>query len=82
MHSRSTEALDAQAAVLYGRWLRAVDLLWRETLRRKRSAGEERRRAERRARNLRRIVRRALSEYHKLEVERQRRAERESGAAG
>jgi len=68
-------ALDIRAALLRSRWMRAVDLLWRETvLRRELSEGMERRRVERRARNLQKLVRRALSEYHRIEIERQRRA--------
>jgi hypothetical protein len=68
-----SQALDAQAALLYARWLRAVDMLWRETVLRRLSQGEDSRRAERRARNLRKIVRKALSKYHRIELERQRR---------
>jgi hypothetical protein len=68
-------SLDFRAELLFTRWARAVDLLWRATVARRRLPdGEERRRAERRARNLQRIVRRALSEYHRIEVERQRAA--------
>jgi len=53
------------------RWRKAVDTLWREVLyyRRARLADRERERADRRLRNLRRIVRHALSEYHRLQVE-------------
>ncbi|MFN2386946.1 MAG: hypothetical protein ABR576_11800 [Thermoanaerobaculia bacterium] len=70
------DALDIGAAVLYERWRRAVDLLWRETIRRRQADLQERERirADRRLRNLRRIVRRALDEYHRIEVERQRSA--------
>jgi len=72
--------LEAQVALLRSRWVRAVDLLWRETLlRRKLLEGKERRRAERRAKNLQKIVRKALSEYHRIELEWRRRAEAESG---
>lgn len=58
------------AAVAYARWKRAVDLLVREVVLRRenRVAEEERSRAERRVRNLRRIVRRALSEYSRLQM--------------
>ena len=42
-------------------------------------AERERARSARRMKNLQRIVRRALSEYHRIELERQRRAEREPG---
>lgn len=68
------DALDLGAAVLYGRWRRAVDLLWRETVRRRRANLEERERirTDRRLRNLRRIVRRALDKYHRIEIERQK----------
>ena len=70
-----TETFDL-AAVAYARWKRAVDLLAREAVRRRRAAVEEaeQRRAARRARSLRRIVRRALSELHRIELERQARA--------
>lgn len=58
------------AAVAYARWKRAVDLLVREVVLRRenRLAVEERSRAERRVRNLRRIVRKALSEYSRLQM--------------
>ena len=48
------------------RWKRAVDRLWREILllRRQRLESRERDRASRRVKNLRRIVRKALAEYH------------------
>jgi hypothetical protein len=64
-----TETFDL-AAVAYARWKRAVDLLVREVVLRRenRLAQEERSRAERRVRNLRRIVRRALSEYSRLQM--------------
>ena len=70
------DALDLGAAILYERWRRAVDLLWRETVRRRQADLEERERirADRRLRNLRRIVRRALDKYHRIEIERQRTA--------
>lgn len=71
----AADALDAQAALLYARWMRAVDMLWRETVIRRVSRGEERKRAERRSRNLRKIVRKALSEYHRIELKRLRRDE-------
>jgi hypothetical protein len=62
-----------EATIAQQRWRRAVDNLWREVVynRRVRLAHRERERAEKRLRNLRRIVRRALSEYHRIEVERQ-----------
>jgi len=68
------DALDARASLLHARWMRAVDILWRETVfRRTLAEGKERRRAERRARSLQKIVRKALSEYHRIELQRQRR---------
>jgi hypothetical protein len=72
------EALDLGPAVLYERWRRSVDRLWRETVWRRQADLEERERirAERRLKNLRRIVRRALDAYHQIELERQ---EREAG---
>ena len=65
-------ALDLAAELLYGRMRRAVDLLWRETVVRKRERLDERerRRSVRRMRNLQRIVRRALAAYHRIELER------------
>ena len=70
------DALDLTAALLYARWRRAVDLLWREAVRRRQSSLEERERARsaRRMKNLQRIVRKALADYHRIEMERQRRA--------
>jgi len=70
-----TETFDL-AAIAYARWKRAVDLLAREAVRRRQAAvvEAEQRRANRRARNLRRIVRRALSELHRIELERQAQA--------
>ena len=70
-----TETFDL-AAIAYARWKRAVDLLAREAVRRRQAAvvEAEQRRANRRARSLRRIVRRALSELHRIELERQARA--------
>ena len=70
--------LDLSADLLYTRWKRAVDILWRETVRRRRQvtqAERERARSARRMRNLQRIVRKALSDYHKIELQRQRVAE-------
>lgn len=71
-----TETFDL-AGVAYARWKRAVDLLAREAVRRRRAAAAEaeRRRADRRARSLRRIVRHALSELHRIELERYARAQ-------
>jgi len=70
--------LDLSADLLYTRWKRAVDILWRETVRRRRQVAQaerERARSARRMRNLQRIVRKALSDYHKIELQRQRMAE-------
>lgn len=68
------DVLDPAAELLYARWRRAVDLLWREVLYRRRLglAGRERARSARRMRNLQKIVRKALSDYHRLELDRQR----------
>lgn len=68
-----TETLDL-AAIAYARWKRAVDLLVREVVRRREDQQREElsARAERRVKNLRRIVRRALSEYSRIQLERQR----------
>ena len=67
-----TETFDLAEAA-YARWKRAVDLLVREVVRRREAQAleEERSRVERRVRNLRRIVRRALSEYSRIQIERQ-----------
>lgn len=73
MRSHGDLMLDSEAALLYARWTRAVDMLWRETVLCRLTRAEDRRRAERRARNVRKIVRKALSEYHRIELERQRR---------
>jgi hypothetical protein len=67
--------LDFAAELLYARWKRAVDILWRESVHRRQKSIEkqERARSARRLRNLQRIVRRALADYHRIELERQRR---------
>ncbi len=68
-----TETFDV--AVAYARWKRAVDLLVREMVRRRREQQarlEESTRAERRMKSLRRIVRKALSEYSRIQIARQR----------
>ena len=67
--------LDFAAELLYARWKRAVDILWRESVHRRQKSIEkqERARSARRLRNLQRIVRRALADYHCIELERQRR---------
>jgi hypothetical protein len=72
------DALDPAAELLYLRWRRAVDLLWREAvLRRELGLAErERARSARRMKSLQKIVRKALADYHRIELERQRRAER------
>jgi hypothetical protein len=64
--------LDIAARTSLHRWHRAVDLLWREAvgLRRAHLQARERARAERRRRSLQRIVRRALSEYHRIQMAR------------
>lgn len=66
------QTLDPAADLLYARWRRAVDLLWREVLRRRQRQLTERERAlaARRIRNLQRIVRKALAEYHRIQLER------------
>ncbi|MGH9315911.1 MAG: hypothetical protein ACRD1P_02230, partial [Thermoanaerobaculia bacterium] len=60
-------------SLAHERWRKAVDSLWREVLytRRARLEERERERSRRRLKNLRRIVRKALTEYHRLELERQ-----------
>jgi hypothetical protein len=70
-----TGALDIAAHLAQERWRKAVDNLWREVLYARRARLEELElaRSRRRLKNLRRIVRRALSEYHRLELERQTR---------
>jgi hypothetical protein len=69
------DTLDFAAELLYARWKRAVDILWRESVHRRQKSIEkqERARSARRLRNLQRIVRRALADYHCIELERQRR---------
>ncbi|HTO77219.1 MAG TPA: hypothetical protein VMQ61_14165 [Thermoanaerobaculia bacterium] len=76
------EVLDLTADLLYRRWRRAVDLLWRETVRYRysRLAGWERLRSARRRRSLQKIVRKALSECHRIEIERQKRSEQAAAA--
>ena len=66
------QALNPPTDLLYARWRRAVDLLWREVLRRRRRQLNDRERAlaARRIRNLQKIVRKALSEYHRIQLER------------
>lgn len=69
------DVLEITAAVLYARWRRAVDLLWRESVIRRQLASDHRESARdaRRRRNLQRIVRKALADYHRIELERQAR---------
>jgi hypothetical protein len=65
-----TETFDL-ASLAYARWKRSVDLLVREVVRRRRTRAEEsaeHARAVRRVRSLRRIVRKALSEYSRLQM--------------
>ena len=66
------ETLNLSAELLSARFRRSVDLLWRETvqLRQARLDERERRRLARRMRNLQKIVRRALADYHRIELER------------
>lgn len=68
------ETLDLAVLTAEARWKRAVDLLWREVvrLRRQRLEARERERARKRLKNLRRIVRRALSDYHTSALARQK----------
>ncbi len=67
-----TETFDLAVAIAYARWKRAVGLLVREVVRRRanRIAEGERARAEQRVRSLRRIVRKALSDYSRLQIAR------------
>ena len=69
------DTLDLTAELLYARWRRAVDLLWREAVRRRQSglAERERARSGKRVKSLQKIVRKALADYHRIELERQRR---------
>jgi hypothetical protein len=63
--------LEITPSVLYARWKRAVDLLWRESVLRRRAAGRHESAADlRRRRSLQRIVRKALSDYHRIELDR------------
>ena len=66
------DVLDVTAELLSARFRRAVDLLWRETVRRRKARLDERerRRSARRMRNLQKIVRRALADYQRLYVQR------------
>jgi hypothetical protein len=66
------DTLNLTAELLSARFRRAVDLLWRETVQRRqvRSDERERRRSARRMKNLQKIVRKALDDYHRIELER------------
>ena len=66
------DALDVTAELLSARFRRSVDLLWRETVRRRKARLDERerRRSARRVRNLQKIVRRALADYQRIQIER------------
>lgn len=67
------DSLDLTAELLYARLRRSVDLLLRERIRRRQAISDERerRRSAKRLKNLQRIVRKALADYHRLYVERQ-----------
>ena len=69
------DSLDLTAELLYARLRRSVDLLLRERIRRRQALSDEleRRRSAKRLKNLQRIVRKALADYHRLYVEQQRR---------
>jgi len=66
------DTLNPAVELSYERWRRSVDLLWRETVLRHRAGLQEweRLRSARRLRNLQKIVRKALADYHRLELER------------
>ena len=66
------DALDLTAELLYARLRRSVDLLWRETVQRRQARLDERerRRSARRVKNLQKIVRKALADYHRIQIER------------
>jgi len=66
------DSLDLTAELLYARLRRSVDLLWRESVRRRQTLLDERerRRLARRLKNLQKIVRRALADYHRIQIER------------
>lgn len=68
------ETLELAVVTAEARWKPAVDLLWREVvwLRRQRLEARERERARRRLTNLRRMVPKALAEYHRAAVARQK----------
>lgn len=64
------DSLDLTAELLYARLRRSVDLLLRERIRRRQALSDERerRRSAKRLKNLQRIVRKALADYHRLYV--------------
>ncbi len=66
------DSAELTAELLSARLRRAVDLLWRETVRRRRALLDERerRRSARRMKNLQKIVRKALADYHRIQIER------------
>ncbi|HZI67045.1 MAG TPA: hypothetical protein VFF17_10815 [Thermoanaerobaculia bacterium] len=66
------ESLDLTAELLSARFRRSVDLLLRERIRRRQALSDERerRRSAKRLKNLQKIVRKALADYHRLYVER------------
>lgn len=66
------DTLELTAELLSARLRRAVDLLWRETVRRRRALSDERerRRSAKRMKNLQKIVRKALADYHQIQIER------------
>ena len=65
------DSLDLTAELLSARFRRSVDLLLRESIQRRQALSDERerRRSARRLKNLQRIVRKALADYHRLYVE-------------
>ena len=65
------DSLDLTAELLYARLRRSVDLLLRERIRRRQELSDERerRRSAKRLKNLQRIVRKALADYHRLYVD-------------
>jgi len=70
------DSLDLTAELLYARLRRSVDLLLRERIRRRQALLDEceRRRSAKRLKNLQKIVRKALADYHRLYVDQQSRS--------
>jgi hypothetical protein len=66
------DTLNLTAELPSARFRRAVDRLLRETVRRRQARLDERERwrSARRVKNLQKIVRRALADYHRIEIER------------